>query len=463
MPQDPFRLARGELESAGVTEAYQELSHPVERKREPVPRKTIAVVGTVDTKKGTGLFLRERVQEEGCNCLLINVSGLPCKSTLGEIDITAEEVAGAAGSSMEEVRKLEKADAAVVMAKGLTNIIRALHETGKIHGVIGYGGSWGISVVSAVLKELPIGFPKQITTTVTRYIKNLVGTRDVVITPSITDFGGDSVNSIEAKILSNVAGSIVGMTRAKEPSIKARTTILATQMGVTTPCVNRCKSLLEKHDGCELVPFHAIGTGGDVFESLIEDDFADGVLDITLAEISNELLGGTCISGPNRLVTAGRKRVPQVVVPGALDMSNYPGPGTDNVPGNYRDREFYFHNPLVTLMRINRTESRELGRIVSERLNQAIGPTILVIPLKGWSDYDRRGGVKTVGYGGNPTGQTWYKPEVDDVFVEAVAEYLDVSRPNISLRKVDLHINDLAFAELISYLLYKEIMDRKKH
>jgi uncharacterized protein (UPF0261 family) len=425
-------------------------------------RKTVAVVGTVDTKKGTGFFLRERIQEHGLNCLLINVSGLPSKSSSEEIDITQEEIAEAVDSSMEEIQKMEKAEAARMMAKGLAMVIRVLYESGKIQGVLGFGGSWGISVIVPAIMQLPIGFPKQITTTALRNLDKLIGAKDIVVSPSITDFGGDSVNSIEAKILSKVAGSMVGMVEAKEISLKGKTTILATQMGVTTSCVNSCKAWFEKRGEFEVVPFHAIGTGGDTFESLIAGDFADGVLDVTLAEISNELLGGSCITGPHRLSSAGKKGVPQIVVPGALDMCNYPGPGTRNVPEKYQDREFYFHNPLVSLMRVNREESMELGRIVSERLNRALGPTFLVIPLGGWSDYDRSGGVETVDYGGNPTGRTWYKPECDNAFVATIEKHLDISKRNIKIAKVDLHINDLAFAELISGLLYEIMRQRGK-
>lgn len=48
--------------------------------------------------------------------------------------------------------------------------------------------------------------------------------------------------------------------------------------------------------------------------------------------------------------------VPQVIVPGALDMVNFWGPETKNVSEKFKNRLFYFHNPMVTLMRVTKEE-----------------------------------------------------------------------------------------------------------
>jgi len=412
-------------------------------------KKTIVILGTLDTKEVEAFYLKDRIQLEGCDVVIVDVSAMPSHPTLGKPDITQEEVAKAAETTIEKVSKMERGAASEAMSRGATKIVETLYEEGKIHGAIGYGGSFGVTVISSALRALPMGFPKYIITTSIEVATKFIGVKDIVLVPSITDLaGGKTVNQIEAKILANAAAAVAGTSKTKPPEIVKRPSVLATQMGITTPCTLKCKELLEKK-GYEMVAFHAIGTGGRTVEALVEAGYAAGVLDITLSEISNELLNGVTSAGPDRLTTAGRKGVPQVIVPGALEMVSFYGPETKNVPMKFKDRLFYFHNPMVTLMRINEDESRELGKIVASKANEAKGPTATIIPLKGWSSYDIEGGVKTMDFDGKPTGIPWYNPKANAAFVQALEKHLNLSKPNIDLMKVDKHINDPEFAELL--------------
>lgn len=423
-------------------------------------KKTIAILGTLDTKECEAFYLKDRIRLEGCDALIIDVSSMPSYPSLGEPDIKQEEVAETAGTTIMRVSKMERGAAAEVMGKGAANIVKELYNAEKIHGAIGYGGSFGVTVVAPALRALPIGFPKYIVTTSVEGAVKFMGIKDIGVISSIADLaGGKTVNKIEAKILANAAGAIAGMVRARSPKIVEKPTVIATQMGVTTPCTLKCKSLLEER-GYEMIAFHAIGVGGKTVEALIEDGFAAGVLDVTLAEISNELVGGVCAAGPDRLTAAGRRGVPQVICPGALDMVNFWGPETANVPKKFKNRRFYYHNPMVTLMRVNKKESAQLGKIIAQKVNQARGSTAIVIPLKGWCAYDVAGGVKTVDYYGKPTGKAWYDPKADAAFVEALERHLELSKPNIDLLKVDKHINDPEFASLIVSLLDDMIKGR---
>lgn len=411
-------------------------------------KKVIAILGTLDTKEAEAFYLKERIELEGCGALIIDVSTSISHPTLGKPDIKQTEVAKAAGFTIEEVFKMSRGAAAEAMSKGVTNIIKKLYKERKIDGVIGYGGSSGMSIISPALKELPIGFPKYIVTTGITGASTYIGIKDIIINPSITDLaGGKVINQVEAKILANAAGAICGMAKVQPPAVVKRPTIFVTQMGVTTPCTLKCKELLTEK-GYDVIAFHAIGTGGDALEALVDAGMSAGVLDITLAELSNMVAGGSIAVGSNRLTTAGKKGIPQVIVPGAMDMANFRGPGTSNIPEKFKEREFYIHNPMVTLMRINETESRELGKIIASKLNAAKGPTALVIPMKGWSAYDADG-FETVDYNLKPTGKTWCKPEVNQAFVDELERNLDLIKPNIDLVKVDMHINDPEFATLL--------------
>ena len=118
--------------------------------------------------------------------------------------------------------------------------------------------------------------------------------------------------------------------------------------GNTTSCVEHARSHLEE-SGFEVLVFHATGAGGRTMETLIESGLVRGVLDITATEWADELVGGVLSAGPHRHEASGKAAVPSVVVPGCLDMVNFHAP--DTIPSVFADRQFYAHNPQVTLMR----------------------------------------------------------------------------------------------------------------
>jgi uncharacterized protein (UPF0261 family) len=197
--------------------------------------------------------------------------------------------------------------------------------------------------------------------------------------------------------------------------------------GNTTPCVSTARRWLEDR-GYEVVVFHATGAGGMGMEALMEAGLVTGVLDVTAAELADELAGGLGSAGPHRLETAGRLGLPQVVAPGAIDMVNFGPPAT--VPERYRERRLYQHNPAITLMRTSREECAELGRVMARRLNRATGPLTVFLPLRGFSEIGARGGV-------------FHDPEADAALIAELKAGLD---PRIEVVEMDTNVNDPAFA-----------------
>ena len=200
--------------------------------------------------------------------------------------------------------------------------------------------------------------------------------------------------------------------------------------GVTTPCVNRVKKLLEEQ-GYELLVFHATGTGGQAMEKLVHDGFVKGVLDITTTELADELVGGVLTAGPHRLEMAGKMGLPQVVSVGALDMVNFGAPET--VPDAFRERRFYQHNPAVTLMRTTEEENERLGQVLAEKVSGAKGPVTVILPLRGVSAIDAQGKV-------------FDDRNADAKLFAAIRKHL---KSNVKLVEVDCHINDPVFADRV--------------
>jgi uncharacterized protein (UPF0261 family) len=396
--------------------------------------KTIALVGTLDTKGAEFDFLRRQIQAAGLSTLVIDAGVLAAPPF--EHDISRVEVALAGGTTIDQLLvEKDRGKSIEVMAAGAALLIRRMYDEGRIHGLISLGGSAGTTIGTAAMRALPVGFPKvMVSTLASGNTRPYVGTKDIVMFHSVLDIAG--LNFISRRILRNAAAAIVGMVlQAQAESKPDKPVVAATMFGVTTPCVSRARQMLEER-GLEVLVFHATGTGGQAMESLIGDGLISAVLDITTTELADELVGGILSAGPDRLTAAGATGIPQVVCPGAIDMVNF-GP-IDSVPEKFRHRQLYAHNPNVTLMRTTPEECAELGRITAQKLNAAQGPATFVMPLRGVSAIDA-------------PGKPFYSPQADAAYLQALKRSLD---PKITLVEVDAHINDDVFAaEVVARLL----------
>ena len=399
--------------------------------------KTIALIGTFDTKGEEFAFLRDRIESAGLRTMMIDAGVLG--SPLFPADVSQAEVAAAANEDLAALQKeKDRGRSVTVMALGATVIVTRLQAQGSIHGVAALGGSAGTTIATAAMRALPYGFPKlMVSTLAAGDTKPYVGTKDICMMPSVLDISG--LNQVSRRILNNAAGAICGMVIA-EPAhaVDDKPLIAATMFGVTTPCVTAARRVLEER-GYEVLVFHATGTGGQAMEQLIEDGAMQAVLDLTTTELADELVGGVMSAGPFRLTTAGRKGIPHLVCPGAIDMVNF-GP-VETVPVQFRGRQLYVHNPTVTLMRTTPEECAEIGRITATRLNRGSGPVTVLIPLQGVSAIDKAGGP-------------FYSPEALDAYRHAVKATLS---SEIKLVELDAHINDEGFARTAVELLLKSL------
>jgi uncharacterized protein (UPF0261 family) len=398
--------------------------------------KTIALIGTFDTKGEEFSFLRARIESVGLRTMMIDVGVLGNSPFVAAI--SAAEVAAAAKEDLAALqRESNRGRSVTVMALGATEILLRLHAQGSIHGVAALGGSAGTTIATAAMRALPYGFPKlMVSTLAAGDVKPYVGIKDICMMPSVLDISG--LNSVSRQILSNAAAAICGMVTADPTNPSNKPAIAATMFGVTTPCVTAARRILEQ-SGYDVLVFHATGTGGQAMEQLIEDGAIQAVLDLTTTELADELVGGVLSAGPHRLEAAGRKGIPQLVCPGAIDMVNF-GPA-ETVPVKFRTRKLYVHNPTVTLMRTTPDECAAIGRITATRLNRATGPVTVLIPLQGVSAIDKLGGP-------------FYSPEALGSYRAALKATL---RSSIKLVELDAHINDDSFARAATDLLLQSL------
>lgn len=387
--------------------------------------KTVAIVGTFDTKGRELQFIKECIEERGLATLCINTGVF---DPVVKPDISSDQIASAVGEDMEAiVSRRDRATATDVLSRGAKVLIPQLYAQGKFDGIISIGGSGGTSLATPAMQALPLGVPKvMVSTMASGDTSPYVGTSDIVMMPSVVDVEG--LNDVSKVIFSNAANAIAGMVEnRKEIENDGKPLLAATMFGVTTPCIKAAKDYLEEQ-GYEVLVFHATGTGGRCMESLIDQGFIKGVLDLTTTEWCDQVVGGVLNAGPDRLTAAGRKGIPQVVSTGALDMVNF-GP-MDTVPSKFKDRNLYKHNPTVTLMRTTSEELRQIGHELAVRMNQAKGKTALMLPLKGVSAIDVEGGP-------------FYDPEADQALFSTLKSEAGA---NVEVIEMDTDINDPEFA-----------------
>ncbi len=393
---------------------------------------TVALVGTLDSKPVENAFLRDRIEESGCHTVMINAGVFTDPDY--DVDFGRAAVAAAAGGDIEELAAVgDRGSAVAIQSEGAARIVEQLHAAGRLDGVIGLGGSGGTAVASRAMRQLPVGVPKLIVSTMASGDTSLyVDTKDITMMFSVIDIAG--INQVSAQVLSNAAAAISGMARSHEKyryNVAGRPLVGATQYGTTTRCVDAARDFLEDA-GYEVLVFHATGPGGRSMEELMASGHIVAALDVTTTELMDEIAGGTTTAGPDRLEMAGSLGLPQVISVGAVDQITFRPPSA--VPTHFADRNSYRHNPAVTLVRSNAAEMAEYGRLLCAKLNRATGPVSVFVPLRGFSEYDAADGV-------------FHDPDSNRALIEVLRTDL---APHIELIEMDNDLNDAEFAEAMA-------------
>jgi uncharacterized protein (UPF0261 family) len=389
--------------------------------------KTIVVLATLDTKGREAQYLREQIEKFGDKALVLDtgVTGTPGTHP----DITREAVAEAGGMPLAKILEHPSRDiAAPVMAEGATKIVTQLAEEGKVHGIVAMGGTQGTTLSTHVMRALPYGFPKvMVSTMASGNVAPWVDIRDITMMFSVTDIMG--LNPVMRKILANAAGAVCGMAGVDVKLVvhKEKPLVAITTVGITTQGAMKAAEVLEAA-GFETITFHAIGPGGRAMEQMMKEGIIGAVLDYSTIEVSNEMHHAMLAGGPDRLTTAGKLGLPQVLCPGAIEVLVFGEPQT--VPPPFNTRTLIRHSPQITDVRLNKEEMVEVGKEVARRLQYTRGNAILLIPTAGYDSY----AVKGMGF---------YDPQADAAFVEVLKQDLPKS---IRLVERPTHIEDPAFA-----------------
>ncbi len=399
---------------------------------------TIAVLGTLDSKGEEHAFVAGLIAARGHKPLLIDV-GTGGPATV-QPDITREQVAAAAGIDLPALlARKDRGECVVAMTKAAPALVAKLAAEGRIHGILSLGGGGGTAIGTATMRALPLGFPKlMVSTLAAGNVAPYLGTKDITMMPSIADVAG--LNRLSRVIFTRAAGAICGMVESEPVIDSARPLVVASMFGNTTACVTEAKKVLEAA-GYEVLVFAATGAGGRIMESVIESGIVSGVLDLTTTEWADELVGGVLNAGPERMDAAVKANVPVVVGPGCLDMVNFGEQAS--IPAKFSGRNFYIHNPQVTLMRTTAAECAELGRIVAEKANAYTAGAVIMLPTKA---------ISVISAEGKP----FHDAAADQALFSALKQHA-----RVPVREFAEEINSPAFAQACAQQLIA-LMQAKK-
>ena len=430
-------------------------------------KPNIVVAGILDTKGQVIDYIAKQVVNAGGTPIIMELSlGSEC----GWADIPLTQTLGAMNLKKEDIFSLDRANACRLVTECAVKTIQMLYSQGKVDGIISTGGSMGTTIATAMMRALPIGVPKlMISSDASGDVSVYVGTKDICMMYPIAEAG---LNNITRRVLTNAAYGIVGMASACYESEEEDKPLIGCMMfGVTTPCILRASKNMEQQ-GYAVIINHCTGSGGQSMEEMMSEGYISGMLDLTTEEVTADIFDTVFQrAGPERLRTAARLGIPQVVSVGGSELMLFEG--IDDVPEKLMNeintgyRKLYNHNPTVACVAITAEETERLAEEFCNRLGCAEAPTVVCIPMRGWGGCDIESPNIELGWAGPGSGPTWIEGDNpthsrrSEVFLKVLREKMP-KKENIEVLAVDKHINEKEFADLTSELLTEMLNGRWK-
>ncbi|MCL5073312.1 MAG: Tm-1-like ATP-binding domain-containing protein [Actinobacteria bacterium] len=391
----------------------------------------IAIIATIDTKLEESIYMKDYIEKNNLGTILIDVGVF---RDFEVADINIKKILKEKNYDLKKAILVEKRSE-IIEKIGLCcgEILESLYKRNEIDGVISIGGNQGTAIFGIAIQKLPFFLPKVLVTTIASgnmrpYIKN----KDIFTVFSITDFAG-GINFINKCVVDNALDSIVAMAKNKKICKKPDKKVIAiTAFGNTSKGAIICADLLKKLDFSPVI-FHSSGAGGSAMEDLIDNNYVDGVIDLTPHEIIGEIFNFDIYkpTSGERLVSASKKGIPQVLSTGGLDYFVFGPP--DTMPRFLQNRKIHYHNPYNTNVRISGKELIKVADLMAKRINGSRGPVALLIPMKGWSEI---GSINNI----------LYDNEANNMFVNRVEKKIKLSKNKI-LEKINKNINSPEFCE----------------
>ena len=403
--------------------------------------RTIAIIGTLDTKGDQVEYLKNKIQVKDHKALVIDVG------VLGDpgcpADITRQQVAEAANTTIDAVIEMggvgNETKSIGKMGDGVCRLLKEMDQQGELDALLAVGGSMGTSLAIRAIEVLPFQMPKVILSTIANSpaIDPDVYAHNVMMIPWVGGLWG--INEISKMILNQAAGVIVGAAEAYEKgSFSEKRMIGVVSLGMSgARFLFHLRPALEKK-GYDIATFHATGMGSRLLEKAVEEGYIDAVLELCAGfELVNEEYSSVFGPGPHKLEAAIKRGIPMIVSLGSMEITSW-GP-IKPIPEKLQGRPQFEHNPLLIGILTTLEERLTAAKKLAEKLNRTTGPTALIIPLI------------------PPYGQTKYglaDPEGMEAVRKELRKNLD---PKVKVFEIDSSEEDPKFTSKVMELLEEMI------
>lgn len=405
--------------------------------------KHIVVIVALDTKSVEAAYLRDRIVELGHKPLIVDVG---CGGPSGmAADIPAAEIAAAGGADLESLWSSRDRDmASAAMIRGAVAKLTELCRIDKVEGFVSIGGMSSAVWTSSIYKEMPYRIPKLLVTTAAAMPQahHFFGPSGVTVMHSLVEVG--ALNRLLMGELARAAGAICGMVEGQElvrPPVEEKPMVaMSTNGWVEIPAQFLTSALGTDY---EIVRFHGTGLPEVVMEKLVEEGYFRAVVDLVPSSITNEKFHGSRISWPRRMEVAGERGIPQVIAPSLVNVISRTRDTSPALLEEMRVRKYYFMDSLRILLWLTQEELLDMAHVYAQKLNKARGPTIFLIPLRGWLNVETED-------------SQYFEPEALKAFGDVLKH--DV-KPGVEIREVDVNIDTIEFGQAL-LLAFHEVMSR---
>jgi uncharacterized protein (UPF0261 family) len=386
----------------------------------------VLMVVTLDSKAAEAQFVRNCLEDCGLDVYLLD-PGVR-SATEGNPEITPDQIAATMGKTMSEVRSLNhEALCLAIMTEGSIKCAQEYHQRIGFKGIIGIGGSLGTDLATAVMRSFPIGLPKvMISTMASGMTRPFVGTKDIMMMPSICDVSG--LNVVSRRMFQNGARALAGMAHGYGPSVVSDKPMIAlSTLGTTEKCCGMIRKSLEQ-SGFEVMVFHTQGIGGVAMDEAVREQDVSVAINLSLIEVGDFLSDGLFSGGADRCKASLEKGIPTIFAPGNIDFMV--GGPIEEAKVQYPGRRYHIHNPQLTAVRAGAEEFRKIAEHMAGLVRDAKGPVVFFVPLLGFSAHDSEQG------------------HLHDLSLPPVfAEHLRKIMPQgVPINVLPYHINDERFA-----------------
>src|SRR5262249_20632817 len=159
-------------------------------------------------------YVADRLRAASVSVVTVDVGTLAPPVVHPDVDrnTVADYHPAITGRDLDPADRADRGRMIALTSQALESYLRHEHDSGRVAGVIGIGGSGGTVLITQAMRALPVGLPKLMVSTVASgNVAPYLGSSDITMMYSVVDIAG--LNAVSRRVLANAAHAMAGMVR----------------------------------------------------------------------------------------------------------------------------------------------------------------------------------------------------------------------------------------------------------